>query len=83
MRTSLKFEQDFNALSDYEVLDLKKNEENLNVELRELIDKVSCFEQLVMPCRELANTLRFDVLQRRDSCTEALDEFLQKLHKVI
>ena len=78
-----KCEQDLSALSDYEVLDIKKGEENLNVELRELIDKVSCFEQLVMPCRELANTLRFDVLQRRDSCTEALDEFLKKLHKVI
>ena len=78
-----KFEQDFSALSDYEILDIKKSEENLNIELRELIDKVSCFEQLIMPCRELANTMRFEALQRQDSCTEALDEFLQKLYNVI
>ena len=75
--------QDLSDLSDYEILDIKKGEENLNVELRELIDKVSCFEQTVMPCRELASKMRSEVLQKRDLCTEAVDEFLEKLDKVV
>ena len=32
-------------LSDYEILDLRKREDNLHGELRELIDKVSSFDQ--------------------------------------
>ena len=65
----------------YEILDLKKGEENLHVELREVIDKVSGFEKLVMPCGDSAKNLRQDVWQRRDSCAEALDEYLATLHQ--
>ncbi len=37
-------------LNDFEILSLKKREEDLHVELRELIDKVSGFEKFVLPC---------------------------------
>ena len=55
----------------------------LHVELREVIDKVSGFEKLVMPCGDSAKNLRQDVWQRRDSCAEALDEYLATLHQTI
>ena len=82
-RFSKKCLQDFNNLTDHEILDIKKGEENLHVELRELFDKVSSFEKLVMPCGERAGDMRDEVLQRRDACSEEFDEFLIKLSKVI
>ena len=57
---------DVSNLNDFEILNLKKHEENLHVELRELIDKVSGFEKFVIPCGEKANKLRKDVLDWRD-----------------
>ena len=41
-----KCQLDFANLTDHEILDIKKSEENLHVELRELLDKVSCFENM-------------------------------------
>ena len=78
-----KCQLDFANLTDHEILDIKKSEENLHVELRELLDKVSCFEKLIMPCGKQACDMRNEVLQRRDACSEEFDEFLTKLSKVV
>ena len=78
-----KCQQDFSDLTDHEILDIKKGEENFHIELRELIDKVSCFETLIIPCGDQAKDLRYDVIQMRDFSTESLDDFLQKLSKIV
>ena len=70
---------DVSALNNYEVLDLKKREDNLHTELRELIDKVSSFEKFVLPCGELASGLCEDVIKMRDSSTQILNTFLDSI----
>ena len=67
---------DVSNLNDFEILNLKKHEENLHVELRELIDKVSGFEKFVIPCGEKANKLRKDVLDWRDKGATYLKKYL-------
>ena len=74
---------DFTNLTDHEILDIKKSEENLHVELRELMNKVSCFETLIMPCGNLAYGMCDEVLQRRDACLEEFDKFLMELLRVV
>ena len=74
---------DLNTLNDFEILDLKKREENLHVELRELIDKVSNFEKFVLPCGDLANDLRIEVSEMRLACSKGIMEYLTNLSKVI
>ena len=45
-----KFDKKIEELDAYEILDLKKREDNFHTELRELIDKISSFEKFVLPC---------------------------------
>ena len=64
---------DINKLNDYEVLDLKKREDNIYTELRELIDKMSSFETFVLPCGDSASLLRKSVSTMRSSSTSITD----------
>ena len=83
VRLSKKCAIDFRTLIDHEILGIKKSEESFHVELRELIDKVSSFEQLVMPCGEQAQDMRDEVIKMRDSVTESVDEFIETLSIII
>ena len=74
---------DFETLSDYEILDLKKREEAFHVELRELIDKVSAFEKLIMPCGQLAQDMRDEVIGVRNRVTMSLDKFIESLKETV
>ena len=70
-------------LDDYEVLELKKHQEDFHLELRELIDKVSSFEKFVLPLGDLANEMRAGVTKMRDECTKFLNTILDDIVKVI
>ena len=66
----------------HEVLELKKRQEDFQLELLELIDKVSSFVKFVLPLGKLADVLRTDVLKMRDACTTILDLFLNNVLRV-
>ena len=70
-------------LTDHEVLDWKKREDNIQSELRELIDKISAFEKFVLPCGSLATTMRDEVIVMRDECIVASQNFIKELDDVI
>ncbi len=70
-------------LDDYEIMDLKKREENFHVELRELIEKVSLFDQFVLPCGELAKQKLTSATKMRDHSTKVLKKFLDDVDRVI
>ena len=74
---------DFSNLTDHEILDLKKRTDNVQLELREFIEKISKFEKFVMPCGPNANDLRKNVIDMRDTCTYATEKYLENLVKVI
>ena len=65
------------------MLDQKKRDEAIQIELREFIDKISSFEQFVIPCGVKADLLRKDVLLMRDNCTKEVSQFLEKLSAAI
>ena len=74
---------DINKLNDYEVLDLKKREDNIYTELRELIDKMSSFETFVLPCGDSASLLRKSVSTMRSSSTSITDVFVKSVGKAM
>jgi hypothetical protein len=74
---------DFSALDDFEILELKKQEENLHAELRELIDKVSEFKKFVLPCGNAAESLNKQVTDASNKCTKALDSFDLEISKIV
>ena len=74
---------EIDILSDYELLDLRKREENYHMEVRELIDKVSSFEKFVLPCSDATTDLRDEVLEMRNKCTDKLNLFLKKVRSAI
>ena len=74
---------DFDALSDYEILDLKKKEECLHVEMRELMDKASSFDTFVMPCGMDAKVFRDKVALIRSETGEKLTLYLKNLREVV
>ena len=78
-RLCKKCDLDLTSLTDHEILDIKKGEEGFHVELRELIDKVSSFEKLIMPCRDLAKDKHDEVIKMREICITAVDKFVEKL----
>ena len=74
---------DVSKLSDYEVLELKKREDNLHIELRELMDKISSFLKFIIPCGESAADLRKTVIKMRDDSTKLIENLQEKVGKVI
>ena len=54
---SEKCEISLSDLGDYEILSVKKREDHFNLEVRELIDKVTAYAQFVSPCREKGGKL--------------------------
>ena len=70
-------------LNDFEILSLQKREENLHVEFRELLNKVSEFEKFILPCGEKAKTLRSDVLKWRDDSSKCLTKHLSTVKTTI
>ena len=71
------------VLSDHEVLDLRKKEDSLSTELREILDKISSLIQYVVPCGKVADDLRNEVLLMQDDVSSLTDDFLKKVHKTI
>ena len=78
-----KFSMDLNALSDYEILDLKKREDSFNSELREILDKISSLLQYVVPCGNQANSLRENVKTMRDDITLETQAFIESVNKTV
>ena len=74
---------DIGKLNDYEVLDLKKREDNIYTELRELIDKMTSFETFVLPCSDSAPPLRSSIRTMRSNSTSITDAFIKAVGKVI
>ena len=79
LRLTKKCEVNFDALTDHEILDLKKGEEGFHVELRELIDKVSSFEKLIMPCRDSLKDKHDEAIKMRELSITAVDNFVSRL----
>ena len=73
----------FDELSDFEILELKKKEECMHVELRELLDKASNLETFVMPCGREAQTLRDKVAHIRTEAGKDFNLYLQNLREVV
>ena len=48
--------KDLSEFGDYEILNFKNQEDGLNLELRELIGKVTAFSQFISPCRDMNET---------------------------
>ena len=71
---------DISELNDFEILNLKKHEEDRHVELRELIDKVSGFEKFVLPCGDKAKDFRIEVIKWRDEGTACLTKHLSEVN---
>ncbi len=67
-------------LNDFEILSLKKREEDLHVELRELIDKVSGFEKFVLPCGDKAKDLRTEVIKWRSEGSDCLSKHISEVN---
>ena len=74
---------DFDKLSDFEILDLKKQVSSVHTELRELIDKVSGFKKFVVQCEDSAADLSKDATKKSDACNTALSKYLEKLVETI
>ena len=74
---------DFSQLSDFEILELKKNEELLHVELRELMDKISAFETFILPCGDAATKNRKLASLIRAESGEKLNFYLRDLREVV
>ena len=62
-----KCESDLTEISDYEILELKRREDNFRLELHELLDKISSLIQLILPCGTAAAMMRSDVITMRDN----------------
>ena len=74
---------DLENMDHYEILEVKKREDNIHLELRELIDKASSFEKFVLPCGEAASDLRRRVNAVRDNCTECTQKFISDLNLIV
>ena len=74
---------DFTKLSDFEILDLKKQVSSLHTELRELIDKVSGFKKFIVQCEDSAADLSKDATSKSDACNTALSKYLDKLVETV
>ena len=70
-------------LDDFEVLELKKHKEDFHLELRELINKVSSFENFVLPLGNLADNLLADGIKMRDAGVMTLNAVLADIVRVI
>ena len=70
-------------LSDHEILDLKKREDGIHGELRELMDKISEFEKFVVPCGSTANDLRMRVVDMRQNCSEFAEQYFSDLSEAV
>ena len=78
-----KFKIDLSKLSDYEILDLKKREDSLSAELREILDKISSLLQYVVPCGDTANYIRANVKIMRDDISLETEDFLKSVRNTI
>ena len=72
-----KFKIDLTELSDYEILDLKKREDSVSSELREILDKISSLIQFVVPCGNAAKGIRDNVITLRDDVSLGTENFLK------
>ena len=79
----VKCTSDLSKLSDYEILDFKKRSDNINSELRELLDKISVFIQFILPCGVRGNQMFQNVVSIRESTSNETKMFLKLLQKTI
>ena len=78
-----KFKIDLTKLSDYEILDLKKREDSISTELREILDKISSLIQYVVPCGNAAIGIRDNVITIRDDISLCTEDFLKNVQSTI
>ena len=78
-----KFKVNMSKLTDHEVLNLKKREDSLSSELREILDKISSLLQYVVPCGDKARLLRENVVTMRDDISLEIQTFTKSLNKII
>ena len=73
----------FSELTDHENFELKKRQNMISVELREMIDKISEFEKFVLPCGDSADGMRKRVSAMRNNCTTITGKYFQDLSDAI
>ena len=73
----------FSELTDHEIFELKKRQDMISVELREMIDKISEFEKFVVPCGDSADGMRKRVSAMRNNCTTITGKYFQDLSDAI
>ena len=76
-----KCDIDLEKLGDYEILNLKKREDGINSELRELLDKISSLIQFVVPCGNVAATMWKHIIAMRNNISREIELFLKKVQK--
>ena len=74
---------DFSELSDFEILDLKKQVSGLHSELRELIDKVSGFKKFVAQCEDSTADMSQDATAKCDACNASVGKYLEELAETV
>ena len=70
-------------LTDHEIFELKKREDTISGELREMIDKISEFEKFVVPCGDSADEMRKRVTAMRNNSTTVTDKYFHDLSNAI
>lgn len=78
-----KFKIDLAKLGDYEILDLKKREDSISSELREILDKISSLIQFVVPCGYAAKGIRDNVITIRDDVSLCTEDFLKNVQSTV
>ena len=70
-------------LTDHEIFYLKKREDNIHAELRELIDKISEFEKFVIPCGDTADDMRRRIVAMRNNCSRFVEVYDEEVSRAI
>ena len=71
---------DISQLGDNEILQFKKREDALNLELREFIDKITSYTQYVAPCRDLAENDISTLNKMREIVVDKLHDTFAKIN---
>ena len=80
-KCSIKFQE----LDDYQILTLKKQEDSMHSELRELLDKISSLIQFIVPCGDtsVGEKMWKNIITMRNDISSINDTFVKNLQKTI
>ena len=72
----------FDSVSDYQVLELKKNLGSLDIELREIFQKISEFSKIASQCGDEKDKMLMIPLNHQEKTLAARNAFAKTLHSV-